>query len=641
MERKVRLGMLSLVGNLRSGRTIGVQIVSSRSSPLTPKDSKRQKPPHIGVPPAKESTPPKKKPPPPHKQAPVAYTRKIEGLIDPSEKPVLQPTTEHKPIATLEHGLERVLFNPGVHWLQDPRSRVYNFPPHLENIPKVTDFAFERLPGFIKSSRDEDLRALAKRQNRLFAGSTSSLTGMLSHCYFLISEHKKVDISSLSQNFQHEDKNFTPGQRMPTSVIFNYKEGVYAIDSDSEDTSKNILTWLGTLLEKFLTMSKAEFGTYLRRLPGTGVFDIKTRACLPVRMDILNWEENSGYLIKSAHGLVESFEREYYDLIRSAFLKYGFQVRIGDMDGVIVAYHNTARMFGFQYVSLEEMDQRLFGTEPGVGDRVFQKCVGLLESIAPEIVQCFPNQSVKVSKELNVWVQPADYSLTGEETEPPMRQLSIRTQSFLEESPVNGARAVNSSMPWTLHWSLSHLSADQTEIRKNFAKCMDRKFRAYSLPKGVSFEDLPQYWSELNFGSAPKAAEETDDLPRLPADFDYNKFRLPDHRHMTSQIEIEKYTTEEDRDIHDDVQSAVSLSDGQPQTSDSSVLGLDDTSATVMDQTTSTADSIRSEEDIDSSEDLPDVVDETIELEALHSESLSDAGGEAEPDPHSSIQSRE
>jgi hypothetical protein len=122
-----------------------------------------------------------------------------------------------------------------------------------------------------------------------------------------------------------------------------------------------------------------------------------------------------------------------------------------------------------------------------------------------------------------------------------------------------------------------------------------------------------------------------------------------------SDTEIELYTTEEDRDIHDGVQSAVSLSDGQPQTSDSSLLGLEDTSATVMDQTTSTADSMRSEEDIDSSEDLPDVVDETIELEALHSESLSDvdatsqdstpkshpAGGEAESDPHSSIQSRE
>ncbi|KAJ7505395.1 mitochondrial protein Pet127-domain-containing protein [Mycena galericulata] len=623
------------------------------SDALVPKDSKRQQPPHIaGISPEKGATAPKNitiK-----KRSPIAYTRKIEGLIDPSDKPVLQdlaPTTEHKPIATLEHGLERVLFNPGVHWLQDPRSRVYNFPPHLENIPKVTEFAFERLPGFIKSSRDEDLRTLAKRQNRIFAGSTSSLTGMLSHCYFLISEHKTVDISSLSQNFRNEEKNFTPGQRMPTSVLFNYKDGIYAIDSDSEDSSKNVLTWLGTLLEKFLTMSKTEFGTYLRssppldgdedpireayryaksekfvmrsqldcvdrRLPGTGVFDIKTRACLPIRLDILNWEENSGYVIKSAQGLVESFEREYYDLIRSAFLKYGFQVRIGNMDGVIVAYHNTSRLFGFQYVSLDEMDNRLFGAERGAGDRVFQKCVGLLECIAPEVVQCFPNQSVKCTfeceegaKELNVWVQPAEWSPTDQETEPPIRQLAIRVQSFLNDSPVTGPRAINSSttMPWTLHWSLAHLSDNQEEIRRNFAKCLDRKFRAYSLPTGVSFEDLPQYWSELNFGGGPKPADaETAD--ELLAGFDYGKFRLPTERVQVlrdlarsgrefseemeraeagkrkvvlgepfdiSETEIEAYEIEEDRDIDELVNDQSQPEGAMRDTDNSSASGED------------------------------------------------------------------
>lgn len=26
------------------------------------------------------------------------------------------------------------------------------------------------------------------------------------------------------------------------------------------------------------------------RLPGTGVFDIKTRAALPIRVDLMNWE---------------------------------------------------------------------------------------------------------------------------------------------------------------------------------------------------------------------------------------------------------------------------------------------------------------------------------------------------------------
>lgn len=60
----------------------------------------------------------------------------------------------------------------------------------------------------------------------------------------------------------------------------------------------------------------------------------------------------------------------------------------------MVAYHNTARMFGFQYISLDEMDQRLFGSVPGVGDRVFDKCVGLMERVADEIVQCFPEQVV-------------------------------------------------------------------------------------------------------------------------------------------------------------------------------------------------------------------------------------------------------
>ena len=83
----------------------------------------------------------------------------------------VESPSEHKPIARLAHGLDRVLFkcdfphrfinvrltvscSPGVYWLQDPRSRVYNFTPWLETIPKVTDFAFERVTGFIRSSQD-------------------------------------------------------------------------------------------------------------------------------------------------------------------------------------------------------------------------------------------------------------------------------------------------------------------------------------------------------------------------------------------------------------------------------------------------------------------------------------------------------
>ena len=102
-------------------------------------------------------------------------------------------------------------------------------------------------------------------------------------------------------------------------------------------------------------------------------------------------QEHVGYLIRDLHGLQESFEREYYDLIRSAFLKYSFQARIGNMDGVLVTYHNTARIFGFQYVPLEEMDERLYGNKRA-GQTIFERCMMLLEIINTEIVEHFPEQ---------------------------------------------------------------------------------------------------------------------------------------------------------------------------------------------------------------------------------------------------------
>jgi hypothetical protein len=147
---------------------------------------------------------------------------------------------------------------------------------------------------------------------------------------------------------------------MPSSIIMNWKDGVYSLDSGwggASPTLKTVLTWMGTLLENFLTHDESKFQALLRstpspesdeppmreayrfskskrfimrsqldcvdpRLPGTGVFDIKTRAALPIRLDMMNYEENSGYQIRRQYGIVESSEREYYDLIRSAFLKY-------------------------------------------------------------------------------------------------------------------------------------------------------------------------------------------------------------------------------------------------------------------------------------------------------------------------------
>jgi len=71
-----------------------------------------------------------------------------------------------------------------------------------------------------------------------------------------------------------------------------------------------------------------------------------------MRHDRANQAGASLYDIHQERGFYHSFEREYYDMVRSAMLKYSMQVRIGKMDGIFVAYHNTARLFGFQYLPL-------------------------------------------------------------------------------------------------------------------------------------------------------------------------------------------------------------------------------------------------------------------------------------------------
>ena len=66
------------------------------------------------------------------------------------------------------------------------------------------------------------------------------------------------------------------------------------------------------------------------------------------------------------------------------------------MDGVLVTYHNTAQIFGFQYVPLQEMDERLFGNKDA-GTPIFKRCLRLLEIINKEIIRRFPGKVPSVS----------------------------------------------------------------------------------------------------------------------------------------------------------------------------------------------------------------------------------------------------
>ncbi|RAH42951.1 Pet127 family protein [Aspergillus brunneoviolaceus CBS 621.78] len=333
----------------------------------------------------------------------------------------------------LAFGLDRVLFNQGVYTLRDPRSRVYNFDPYLGSIMPVTEFDFQALKDYITSSKDKQLHSLAREAGRKYIGSSSSMTSVLSHFHYLLSAWRPVDTSSLSQGFSEELKTFTRLLRAPAAMFLHYQDGVYAIDADKEFDSANILMNLGKSMEKLLTLPKSDFERYRRssankitpeeenaipesyhystlgdflmrsqldahdpRLPGTGMFDLKTRAVVSIRMDARNFEHGLGYEIRRPLGLYESYEREYYDMIRAAFLKYSLQVRVGRMDGIFVAFHNIERIFGFQYISLNEMDKALHGQfKLDLGDREFELSIQLWNDILNRVTKAFPKQSLR------------------------------------------------------------------------------------------------------------------------------------------------------------------------------------------------------------------------------------------------------
>ncbi|KAG6356866.1 hypothetical protein INS49_014740 [Diaporthe citri] len=319
------------------------------------------------------------------------------------------------PVPRVEYGLDRVLFNEGVYVLQDPRTRVFNFDPYLATIMPVDEFDFEALKQYVTSSKDTTLIGVAKKHNKKFTGSTSSMTSTLAHFHYLLSSWRPINPERISKGYTPDSENFGAILRAPAATFLHYKDGTYAIDADKEYDTDTILSMLGKSMEKLLTAPKEEYEKYRRsnshqlteeernamsHIITQRVFDLKTRAVVSIRMDAQNHHKGVGYEIRQRQGQWESFEREYYDMIRLAFLKYSLQVRMGRMDGIFVAYHNTQRIFGFQYIPLEEMDLSLHGTtDLTTGNREFMASLELWEEMLKKATERFPGKSLRIHVE--------------------------------------------------------------------------------------------------------------------------------------------------------------------------------------------------------------------------------------------------
>ena len=438
--------------------------------------------------------------------------------------PIQQP-----PVPQLAHGLERVLFNPGIHHVRDPRTHTYNFDPHLEKLMPVREFNFDSLTMFTPPSRDENLAKIARDFSKKYVASTSSLTGTLKHFHYLLSQWRPINFNMLSKAFPVLLTSFTRLQRAPDAIFLRWKDGVYATDADKSYDSANVLSLMGRYMEKLLTVAKERFlrhkvgspdpitdaersepeafhystlGDFVLRsqldasdprLPGSSIFDLKTRAVVPIRMDSADYEWGMGYEIRSIAGEWQSFEREYHDMIRSTVLKYSLQVRMGRMDGIFVAFHNIARIFGFQYVSLEEMDHAIHGQwDRALGDQEFLLSLRLLNEIFNKTTEKFPKTSLRFHFEarpsstevpfMYVFAEPVDESKAEEIQGTNKHKIEEWERSMLHGAPTECGQDSTPTSKDELH------SANEDAVAK----------AAYNVEQDVTSEFMAQADREDN-----------------------------------------------------------------------------------------------------------------------------------------------
>lgn len=334
--------------------------------------------------------------------------------------------------------------------------------------------------------------------------------------YYAVSNMRQLNLSNLSSTFAEESKNFTLMTRAPTSVILRpHGNGIRSIVTEKIESGHNVLSLLGQSLEKRLTMEKNEFNQLLKgatqpnlqddldgyahslvgdilirsqldcydpRLPRKS-FDLKTRATLPIRMDVANYKTHLDYRLKSYHGLYGSYEREFYDMCRSALLKYNFQVRIGNMDGIFVAYHNTAEIFGFQYLSREVMDECLFGNSV-TGNAAFLIITKLYDELLGMIAPQFGEEDTirltfsinKTGSKLTIFAEaiPEPEPKTVVPNASHFRQYTLSTYST-----VNDVRSDDimlhplGSDLWKLYYTLSETKTDINEFVSARAKATE------------------------------------------------------------------------------------------------------------------------------------------------------------------------
>lgn len=363
-----------------------------------------------------------------------------------------------------------------------------------------------------------------------FKGSTSSISGSLSQLYFLLSNFRDVDVDNLSHTFQRQTKKFTPSQKLPTSFVLHPKDGIYAIDRFQPSANTNILSSIGKSVERMITMEKEEFeSVFLKSSKSTksfanekeafnylhtgslilrsqldcthndiGIFDLKTRATFPLRVyshddlpKLLN------YKLDRLRGSKNSFEREYYDMARSSFLRNSFQTRIGNMSGIFIVYHNTDEVFGFEFLKREELERAIYQS-PNMAEYVYNTTLIIFDELLNTITQGFdPNVPLNVimhsslnsnnDATMSVFVHEAKFNENNElilpkRNEPvkSLKMFKVYAHTTIEDHVLKGPLHINSDDNPSAYLKISQITGSTALQSILYHKTIDQWVEFYA-----------------------------------------------------------------------------------------------------------------------------------------------------------------
>ena len=95
--------------------------------------------------------------------------------------------------------------------------------------------------------------------------STSTITSLLNHVYFCLSNYKSPHFNELSKAYDNEPLKFMLSQRKPNTIFLRKVSGssgqdLYAVDGDGgfNEASNEVLLKMGKYMEKMFT-TDAEF----------------------------------------------------------------------------------------------------------------------------------------------------------------------------------------------------------------------------------------------------------------------------------------------------------------------------------------------------------------------------------------------